>query len=481
MQRRVAVVSLAIAAAILSGCLPETRMLWSPDGKYALVRGGDGLYLSDGDGKLSPRIAEDVQAVAWMPDSRQFIAACGKTLATWDELLPHLSEVRQKAARSEAEAFRGEVLAYKGDWKDFYFKTPSADIRAALICLRDQYGKELAPVVGEAWSGLKERCYEIAIMRLFDVSDGQARENKVLLESLEPVAEIRVSPTGKAFAYAAPPYPALGAEAAFSLFVASFEFPDKTMHVADRVSIFFDWTPTGRSLIYAFSQDTDAQALDRRADLFGEDLVYRRDHMPESQSHLRIGLIIRLTVLTETDAVRPADRWDCLANVPFSDSMPVHCLQGGRVLFAAEEVHLPCPPGGLPVGLTLFSAPLNGKREIAKVLTPEVQKRIHDMEGRLDLMQVSPDETRLCIPGKQGTVIVVDLLTGNLTEACAGDAVWQATIPVWRSKDELCFVVKKDSKLGTAKRSEMVLWSSSGTRCISKDWPESIAKGFLDR
>jgi len=480
MQRRVAVVSLAIAAAILSGCLPETRMLWSPDGKYALVRGGDGLYLSDGDGKLSPRIAEDVQAVAWMPDGRQFIAACGKTLATGKELLPYLSNEREKAAKSEADAFRAEILAYDGDWGKFYFKTSSSDIRAALICLRDLYGKELAPVVGDRWRGIEEVSHEVQRIHLFDVADGQAKENKVLLESLEPVAEIRVSPTGKAFAYVAPPYPALGAEAAFSLFVASFESPDKAMHVASRVSIFFDWTPEGRSLVFATTSQPDRGAPGRRASFHSGNLVYLRSRMSVfgHDAGSRLGTIEKGTYVNEDGTVADKVSPQSIADVSFFDSMPVRCLRTGRVLFASHEQHLPDTPDKRPTGLTLFSVGLEAPRSIEKVLTAEAEKRGGD---RLDLFQVSPDETRVCIPNENGGITVADLATGKVIELGAEDTDIDATIPVWRSKDELCFVVKKDSKLGTAKRNEMVLWSSSGTRCISKDWPESIAKGFLDR
>jgi hypothetical protein len=56
-----------------------------------------------------------------------------------------------------------------------------------------------------------------------------------------------------------------------------------------------------------------------------------------------------------------------------------------------------------------------------------------------------------------------------------------SAIPVWRTNDELCFVVPAESKLGTPNGTEVVLWSPAGSRCLSKDWPESVTKDFLDR
>jgi len=35
--------------------------------------------------------------------------------------------------------------------------------------------------------------------------------------------------------------------------------------------------------------------------------------------------------------------------------------------------------------------------------------------------------------------------------------------------------------LGTPNGTEVVLWSPAGSRCLSKDWPESVTKDFLDR
>jgi hypothetical protein len=482
MTARLACLSILLFAAVLPGCLPEARIAWSPDGRYALVRGGDGLYLCDGEGKLSARIAPDVSATAWMPDSRQFIAVTGKTVATWTELAPHLLEpVAGGAVSAQAEDFRRQVLAYKGDWDKFAFSAKPSDIVAALMCLRDEHGKELAPVVGDKWGALKNLQHTVYTVRLFGVSDGQAKPGEVLFETPGPVAEIRVAPGGKAFAYAAPPYPPENAEPTQSLFVVALAAPDKARRVDNRVSIFFDWTPDGRALVYACTALPDSRGQMPRIS-FGTSeppLTYRRSHFrdPEQQPPLRGGQVVRRQVLDEQGALAEPEKTG-LADVLFFDSLPVRCPPDGSVLFAAREVRLPAPAGESPEGFGLFSLSAAAPKALRQVLKPDALK---EAGAALHLLQLSPDGTRICVPGEEGRIFIVDLATGQVTKVdVAGVQGRLPTIPVWRSKDELCFVVPKGSPAGSANRNELVLWSSAGSRCLSKNWPEAAAKGLLE-
>jgi len=54
-------------------------------------------------------------------------------------------------------------------------------------------------------------------------------------------------------------------------------------------------------------------------------------------------------------------------------------------------------------------------------------------------------------------------------------------IPVWRSNEELCFTAPAGSKPASPGGAEVVLWSPAASRCLSKDWPDSVTKGFLQR
>jgi len=482
MNSRAACIGLILLATVFTGCLPETRVWWSPDGKFALVRGGDGLRLCDADGKLSPPIVENCPAAAWMPDSRQFIAVWAKTVITWEELLPYLSAERQAAARAMAEDFRRQVLAYRGEWDKFQFDAKPADIMAALMCLRDQFGQDLAPKVGPPWEALKSATHTVHVVQLFEVADGEARPGKRLLESLAPIAELRVAPTGKAFAYAAPPYPPTSAEPTFLLFAASMAAPDKPRPVQHQVSIFFDWTPDGRSLVYAHADAPDLRSMPGVG--FGSQeraFLYLRGRMrdPEQQPLVRAGSITKREVVGEDGTLEADKPASGFAKVPFFDSLPVRCLRSGRVLFASRDVHLPAAPADIPGDFTLFSWDPADLKVFRKVLAPETEKLVG---GLLHLFQLSPDETRLAVPVGEGLVAVVDLASGKVTKVSdATMAGRPVMIPVWRSNEELCFVAPAGSKLASPGGAEVVLWSPAGSRCLSKDWPDSVTKGFLQR
>jgi len=81
--------------ALLSGCIPEQRVIWSPDGRQAMVLGRENnlqsLYLCDGDGNLSPRLFDHVHRAAWRPDSSGVILVRSRLTANWAELAPLLT------------------------------------------------------------------------------------------------------------------------------------------------------------------------------------------------------------------------------------------------------------------------------------------------------------------------------------------------------------------------------------------------------
>jgi len=489
MNSRAACIGLILLATVFTGCLPEAKITWSPDGKYALVRGGDGLRLCDAAGNLSPPIAENVRAVAWMPDSKQFIAACGKSVTTWEALLGHLSDERKGRAKALAEDFRRQILAYKGSWDGFSFQARPDDIMAALMCLRDEYGKELAPVVGKKWAELQGAQHTIFSLQLFEVADGTAKAGKVLCESIEPVAEIRVAPTGKAFGYAAPPYPPKNADPAFSLFVASMAAPDKPSRVGCPVSIFFDWTPDGQSVVFANAAVPDPNAgssvcssmpviglgTEERA------VTYNRFRMRDrgQQFALRAGNIVNCRIVNQDGnlAAEPHPQYE--ASVLFFDSLPVRCLRNGTILFACTEAHLPAAQGEAAGRFGLFSLDPADPKTAKPVTMP---KALEEAGTRLELLQLSPDETRAAIPTNSGKVFILNLVSDEATEVPVKIKNGRfPTIPVWRTNDELCFVVPAGSALGSPNGEEVVLWSPAGSRCLSKDWPEPATKGFLNR
>src|SRR5262249_61188107 len=62
-------VVLALVAA--AGCIPEKRIVWSPDGSRATVIASDGLRMCSPDGTLSNPLLPEARRGAWFPDSKR--------------------------------------------------------------------------------------------------------------------------------------------------------------------------------------------------------------------------------------------------------------------------------------------------------------------------------------------------------------------------------------------------------------------------
>jgi hypothetical protein len=107
----------AALAICLSGCNPEERFWWSPDGTQAAVVVDEELYLVAADGALKEPLGIDLgpdanlpKRVSWLPDGHGFVLHRSLALPTWQEtraLLPadEVSQIeRLAAAQDDGEA-----------------------------------------------------------------------------------------------------------------------------------------------------------------------------------------------------------------------------------------------------------------------------------------------------------------------------------------------------------------------------------------
>src|SRR5688572_3986096 len=81
------------AVLLLSACLPEERIWWSPQGDRALVSISDALHLVTAEGELgAPLQGGDslqhalVKSVTWLPDGSGFVCQRERNYKTWSEV-----------------------------------------------------------------------------------------------------------------------------------------------------------------------------------------------------------------------------------------------------------------------------------------------------------------------------------------------------------------------------------------------------------
>ena len=249
--------SAVVVALAVCGCFPEKRVAWSPDGRWATVKGADGLYLCDPSGKLSPRLVEQIGAVAWLPDSRHLVLSHAENVAGWAALGTVMSSAQRAEIETRAPKLREQLLAYQGDWKDFKpesFKgLTGGEIMAVLVYVRDQLSQGLPEKLGERWKDLEELSAAVQVLQLANVSAaGEFALDRVLAKSLDPFDTPHVAPNGKLVVYrgAAP-----GADPARPLFVLALDGGTPRL-VADRTAQFPDWSADSRCLVYASTKAT---------------------------------------------------------------------------------------------------------------------------------------------------------------------------------------------------------------------------------
>ncbi|MBE3096475.1 MAG: hypothetical protein IMZ44_05020 [Planctomycetes bacterium] len=453
-------ITLAVAVLLLAslvGCLPEEKVVWSPDGQRAAVIAPDGLYLCDGDGRLSPRVAEGVSAAAWLPDSKRLLVVrdTKEPAKTWKDAAALVDEDLAKAVVARAQVLRQEILALKAPAEEFRPKgleqVGVTELMLAAMYMRDNLAEGLPEKLGKGWDEVKQ--VEMAVLA---IEVGEVSADAV---ALRPVAKVlsgpaypRLSPNGRQVAYVTS---GLLPKGQFTLMVMPLAGGQPRV-VAEQVAAFVDWSADGRYLLFA---RTTGPA-------------------PKEKGDLRLGTVSRTVVCDEKGGLLekfplPQD----LAGLVFQDTLRVRGLRDGRILFAAAPIQLPSTTADMPTKAALFAVDPERPATLIRMLSRNAEA---DVPQGVNYFQLSPDQRHVLIPGPKG-VAVVTLATGEVVNALAekeGDLTLQ---PVWRSPSEVCFAVAKGSTFGSPNRPEVVLWSAGHWRVLSKAWPDAMVNGMLQK
>lgn len=490
MNRGTCRVLAAVAAVTLVGCVPEKKIVWSPDGKYAAVIGADGLYRCDADGKLSPRLAENVSCAAWFPDSRSLAIVSTHSMKTWDELAAILSKPRKEAIIQSAEQVRTALLAYGGEWEKFHpevlDRATAAEITAGLLYLRDKHSEGLAEKLGKKWDELKSAEAAVTTLAVIDgTKDGPPPSMRMLRRELPGIMSVSVSPDGKAAAYV---QELPGENAGGRLMIVSTDTPTvEPLLAAERVGRCVTWSPDGRSVAFMRASvplPNDGSFALRlgsvsRRQVRGKDgKLFEGEHGEVAMHIGKPDSALDKANIGTTPATHDILPIEDLAGIVYVEELNVQWLRDGRIVFASMDVRMPCTAKDMPNQLGLFMLDTERMATVVRLLPREAETRVGDA---VNYFEVSPDSKRVAIPGKNGMVTVLTLASGEVTsvqgEKDAEDKL--RTLPTWRTADELCFAAPAGSKDGSPKRAEIVLWSTKGTRAISRAWTELVVSGVL--
>ncbi len=446
----------------LVGCVPEKRVSWSPDGRWATVRAGDGLYLCDPNGKLSERVAEHVTSVAWFADSRRVLLSRSVPAKTWSELSAGLPADEVARLTELGKQLAAEVARHEGNWDDFKPRMLEEQtgevVAAALLHVRDHATPELRAKVGEKWADLEKIAGSLSTLQIAEVAGATLRLGDALCRVVAPLGDLRLSPdeTHVVMSSTLP-----GDNAPKRLLVAALEPNTVPRAVAEYTSLFADWSVDGRSLYFAAGSVGAVKGGDA----------------------LRLGAIARRSVRDEKGTLLDTfAEPEHLAGILFEEQTMVRCLRDGRVLFLTLEVHMPSATKDMAQQPTLFALDPDRQSTIVRLTPRQAQAELAEI---LPVFELSPDQTHICLAGPNGHVLVVTIATGAAWELASDDDVDELrTLPTWRADNELCLNFGPAQGAPTG-RAELVLakldWQEqkSARRALSADWPPAVVEDFL--
>jgi hypothetical protein len=458
---RVALMPVALAILLLSGCL-EQHLLWSPDGKRAAVIDKDGgLFLCDADGKLSPPLVPDVFRVAWLSDSQQLILARKHSEAKWTPIAQAMGQPRAEALVKEAEAF-WQKLQTGATWGSLWksrgmFEGRDRGEVLIEIYLHERYGEALhAKLDADQWKSVTDRTADIYDLAMAKIDGDKIITGTQLYEGIDEIADIRVSPGDKAVAFVTQIAP--DKDEGDRLWVVPVNASTPVL-VAERVAFFPDWTADARSLVYL--QSSGASAKD----------------------DLRLGTLVQRGVLDAKGKIELQTDQKELAGWFFSPFCRIRCLRDGRILFDTIELTLPVAAEDYgDQHEQLFALDLARQSTLVRLIPRKHEKKLPET---LSFFEVSPDERQVLCGWIDGTVCVVTLATGEMKEVqeAAKDTLQGA--PVWRKDGEFTYTRRAEAKDGkkSARGVEVVLATADKDgnyeqKVLSQSWPDAMVNAL---
>jgi len=451
---------LAIAALMLiTGCIVDERMFWSPDGRRAAVRLPEGLCLMDVNGKLSAPLISGVTFAAWLPDNRGLVILRRPATTNWQEIsrlvpreetapvealaagLPGLITVALNAAGGEASALEEKFfkpLKFElGPW-----------LVAGLICLRDTQPETFNKLLGrvketdELQKDLAEACktivQEISVVRLD--GDKLAGQPLVLERTLAELGEPRPSPSAAVVAFLRDDV----------LNVVPLDGSTNRVAVSRKIAGSYDWTRDGKGLVFPvrLSEKWEGNTI--------------------NLAHIQRRIVVGPSgTPIEGDSL-------LLGMGAFAFTPRVRCLPDGRVLFASQPLQFPAAANSMREARFYVVDPAKGTEAVPVAIASESGALPADLAA----FAVSPDGRHVAI-GESGSdaIAVLEIATGRLEVVSPKRGAQNRTLPAWRGSDELYLAALP--KVG-ARRPEWLRWRKGATpQVLSADWPDTAVQPLV--
>ncbi len=430
----------ACTITLLSGCVAEQRLTWSPDGKKLALVGSDGVRVStDGGLHLGEPVEEDAQLVSWFPDSKRVVVVSKSGCESWADLENQVDKAEVDGIKASADQFLKQLESCNGDFavcRDALLKEGfNANYLAqALYYLRATAPDKMSKLVGREWAAMKlnDSMIPISSIKVFDVeAKGSLHARHTVARSTDDFESAKVSPSNEFVCLV---------DNDGNLQLASTDSHEKGFReIASGFAKLPDW-----------DVDTDV--------IYGLHTITKKIKASE----------LKLQELVSIDARKPKSMKH-LADVS-SGHEKVRATVAGNLLFVSDA--------------TIRSK--NGKTRNVETLnlfalSSGKARRIYlSAKGdRLENFEVSPDGKNVSVPNATGAVKVIALRDGKARLIASGNSKNEGDVftPVWKNNEEICF----EKVMAPDGHGQVALFSlhSGTTKNISSDWPINAVSGVL--
>jgi hypothetical protein len=408
--------------------------------------------------------------VAWLPGGKELLVVKKASYKHWADFPGDIRTAPPSAPRVQAA-----LLAGNGDWD----KTIAAlgDVteddrdRVMMMFLDDQGktppGEVKLPeaVVSMLRSRPELKEYAPTVCERIDISGGGAKaaEPLVFVGHVDDSLEMRVSPSGEYVAITDMPKSDSGKATLLCIEKTHPNAGDDGL-ILDAGSMYPDWTPDGKSLVYL------------RAFSLGDQSIQKSDTL--------IGTLSRQRLIDDRGALYAHGKLPAredLAGTLFDGLGRVRCAADGRIFFTSINVTLPATPNDVPSRAGVFMVDPGKQGTVARVVPRSAEEAVGDAP---QFFELSPDGKRLSIPFKDGRVSVLTIATGEVLQVQTagmgqpGD-LSLPSVPTWRNDRELTFV----RPAGEGK--EVVRYDVEDSRhaevVMSRDWDAAVKKQWLSK
>lgn len=435
-----------------SGCIPDQAVIWSPDGKQAIVLSDGNMYRCTPDGALSEKLLGGVFRAAWLSDSTHLVVARNAKFTAWSDV----EELLLPEERERVIAISDKVNAAYKETRDL------EQVAKEVVELEDISGAEgglIGLYVNETYPELIEAAEledgepitaELYLIEVVELRAGALQSKRVVGTGWTlPIWSLRVSPDDKSVAFSCGEGIGDDADPA-AVYVVALDGDSGALKVADNAALYPDWSRDGQWLLFAAS------------------------NFEYGDKKLVLGNISRCRVADEKGLLEEIPSPEELVNIVMDPMIRVRCLPDNSIVFSALEVSLPAVENDIPEYMNFFrfdpQRPATAERMFPRRIEPYLGESS-------TLFEPSPDGQHIAFIDSEDRIAVLTVATGELIHVQKSLAESKNLLPSWRNNNELTCVTETTNKVSVIRYS---LDSSAAPVEMSASWSEEVLDGFFD-